>query len=126
MPNKSIIYIAFIKENINGLEDYEIEELYDYLYNHSEECYSIWSDFKIFLYKYLPNTVNSKKYENFEAIMNFFAMECLSLKLRKFAKYDKQMLITRKESLANIEEMLKNGKMRSILQDLCRTLVRDN
>ena len=110
ISNAIVMYIAFLKEDINKLEDYQIDELYDYLYNHSEQCYSIWPDFKIFLYKYLPNILNNKKFDKFVIVMEFFGMECLYLKLRKFAKYDKQIAIARKEELMSRKEMFQNGK----------------
>jgi len=110
ISNAIVMYMAFLKENIHNLEEYQIDEVYDYLYNHSEQCYSIWPDFKTFLYKYLPNIVNNNGFEKIESIMDFFKMECLSLKLRKFVKYDKQMMIARKEGLMNMEEMFQNAK----------------
>jgi hypothetical protein len=110
LSNTIIMYITFLKENINDLEEYQIDELYDYMYNQSEQCYNIWPDFKIFLYKYLPNVVNNKTFEKLETVMEFFGMECLSLKLRRFAKYDKQMMIAKKETLMNKKEMFQDVK----------------
>ena len=107
LSNAIIMYIAYSKENNNDLEESQIDEVNDCLYNHSEECSSIWPDFKIFLYKYLPNTVNNKEYEKLETTMDFFRMESLFLKI---LTYDKQMMIERKESLKNKEEMFQNAK----------------
>ena len=107
LSNAITIYIAYSKENNNDLEESQIDVVNDFLYNRSEECSSIWPNFKIFLYKYLPNMVNNKKYENFETTMEFFGMECLSLKL---FKYDKQMMVERKAALLNKGGMFQNAK----------------